>query len=151
MRYLVLLLVPAFCYAASLVSGPPSNWTTWTPREEIAPRTFVDTVHYRSRPGALAISGNSNPAAYGGWVYQAQGIAPGKWYRFTAWYRQQGAPNERNQVMARLDWRKANGKRAGQLARQCRLAVRPVARTDRWWSVPSRSRPPTRRPVRIAH
>ena len=93
---------------------PPSGWTTWAPREEIAPRTFIDTVHYRSKPGSLAISGNSNPAAYGGWVYTAQGIAAGKWYRFQAYYRQQGAPNERNQVIARLDWRKASGKRAGQ-------------------------------------
>src|SRR5262249_28759778 len=75
---------------------------------------FLDTVHYRTRPGSLAISGNSNPAAYGGWVYTAQGIAPGKWYRFQAWYRQQGAANERNQVIARLDWRKSTGKRAGQ-------------------------------------
>src|SRR5207248_416599 len=31
-----------------------------------------------------------------------------------AYYRQQGAANERNQVIARLDWRRSNGKRAGQ-------------------------------------
>jgi len=108
------ILLPAVCYAASLVTAPPSGWTTWAPRDEIAPHTFVDAVHYRSRPGALAVSGNSNPAEYGGWEYTARGIAPGKWYRFTAWYRQQGASNERNQIVARLDWRKANGKRAGQ-------------------------------------
>src|SRR5215470_8462672 len=98
------LLLPAACCAASLVSVPPSAWSTWAPREEIAPRTFVDTVHYRSKPGSLAISGNSNPGEYGGWEYKARGITPGKWYRFTAWYRQQGASNERNQIVARLDW-----------------------------------------------
>lgn len=114
MKYPVLLLCVAAVHAASLISGPPSGWTTWAPREEIAPRTFIDTVHYRSKPGALAISGNSNPAAYGGWVYTAQGIAPGKWYRFQAYYRQQGAQNERNQVIARLDWKSAAGKRAGK-------------------------------------
>jgi predicted amidohydrolase len=114
MKYPVLVLCVAAAHAASLISVPPSGWTAWAPREEIAPRTFIDTVHYRSKPGSLAISGNSNPAAYGGWVYTAQGIAPGKWYRFQAYYRQQGAQNERNQVIARLDWKKATGKRAGQ-------------------------------------
>ena len=113
-KYLSLLLLPAACHAASLISGPASAWRAWAPRPEIAPRTFVDTVHYRSRPGALAISGNSNPAEYGGWEYTAPGIVPGKWYRFTAWYHQQGAVNERNQIVARLDWRRANGKRAAQ-------------------------------------
>jgi predicted amidohydrolase len=114
MKYSALLLCGFAAHAASLISTPPSGWTTWAPRAEIAPRTFIDTVHYRTKAGSLAISGNSNPAAYGGWVYTAQGIAAGKWYRFQAYYRQQGASNERNQVIARLDWRKANGKRAGQ-------------------------------------
>src|SRR5262249_37309506 len=109
-----LLMCTAAVHAASLISAPPSGWTTWAPRDEIAPRTFIDTVHYRTRPGSLAISGNSNPAAYGGWVYTAQGIAAGKWYRFQGYYRQQGASNERNQVIARLEWHKADGKRAGQ-------------------------------------
>jgi predicted amidohydrolase len=113
MKYQILLFCAA-AHAASLISTPPSGWTTWAPRDEIAPRTFLDTVHYRTKPGSLAISGNSNPAAYGGWVYTAQGIAAGKWYRFQAYYRQQGAANQRNQVIARLDWRKSNGKRAGQ-------------------------------------
>ena len=109
-----LLLCAIAAHAASLISVPPSGWTTWAARDEIAPRTFIDTVHFRSKPGSLAISGNSNPAAYGGWVYTAKGITPGKWYRFQAYYRQQGVRNERNQVIARLDWRKDNGKRAGQ-------------------------------------
>src|SRR5689334_3460753 len=113
MKVPALLLCAVAAHAASLVSLPPSGWTAWAPRDEIAPRTFLDTVHYRTHPGSLAVCGNSNPAAYGGWVYTAKGIAPGKWYRFQAWYRQQGAANERNQVIARLDWKKSNGKRAG--------------------------------------
>ena len=40
--------------------GMPSGWRTWAPRAEIAPRTYVDTVHYRTGPGALAITGNGN-------------------------------------------------------------------------------------------
>src|SRR5579862_283132 len=114
MKRFGLILLAAACQAASLISPSPDGWTTWSPRAEIAPHTFVDRDHYRTRPGALAISGNSNPAEYGGWVYTARAITPGKWYRFTAWYRQQGVSNERNQILARLDWKKTTGKRSGQ-------------------------------------
>jgi predicted amidohydrolase len=38
----------------------------------------------------------------------------GKWYRFTANYRTAGITSENRQVLARLDWRTADGKRAGQ-------------------------------------
>ena len=116
MKHLLLLLSTCAVQAASLISGAPAAWTAWAPRAEIAPRTFIDTIHYRShaQPGSLAISGNSNPAAYGGWEYVASGVTPGKWYRFVGYYRQQGVSNERNQVLARLDWRRTNGKRAGR-------------------------------------
>jgi predicted amidohydrolase len=116
MKLLALLFCVVAVQAASLISGPPSAWNTWAPRAEIAPRTFVDKIHYRTHaePGSLAISGNSNPAAYGGWEYVARGVAPGKWYRFVGYYRQQGVSNERNQVLARLEWKRGNGKRAGQ-------------------------------------
>lgn len=114
MKCFGMILLAAACPAASLISPSPDNWTTWAPRAEIAPHTFVDRDHYRTHPGALAISGNSNPSEYGGWVYTARTITPGKWYRFTAWFRQQGASNERNQILARLDWKKSNGKRSGQ-------------------------------------
>ena len=91
----------------------PAGWRTWAPRPEIAPRTYVDPVHYRTQPGSLAISGNSNPGVYGGWVYTVAGIQPGKWYRFTAWYRAAGVQYERFQVLSRLDWTNARGGRAG--------------------------------------
>ncbi len=116
MKHLLLLFCTAAVQAASLISGPATAWSTWAPRAEIAPRTFIDNIHYRSHPepGSLAISGNSNPAAYGGWEYVARGVTPGKWYRFVGYYRHQGAANERNQVIARLDWRRTNGKRSGR-------------------------------------
>jgi predicted amidohydrolase len=62
----------------------------------------------------LAISGNTNPAAYGGWQYTASGISAGKWYRFVAWYRSEGLQDEALQVVARLDWRSPDGKTAGR-------------------------------------
>ena len=33
--------------------GLPDGWKVWSPRAEIAPRTFLDSVHYRTRPASL--------------------------------------------------------------------------------------------------
>ena len=107
--------LPVVALAASPIEiHRVDGWTPWAARPEIAPRTFVDRVHYRSQPESLAVSGNSNAAAYGGWEYNATGVEPGRWYRFTAFYRAEAVADERLQVLARLDWRKSDGKRAGQ-------------------------------------
>lgn len=94
--------------------GRPAGWTVWSARPEIAPRTFVDMIHSRGEAGSLAISGNSNPAAYGGWEHTVQDVRPGQWYRFTAYYRADAVPYEALNVVARLDWRRPDGRRAGQ-------------------------------------
>jgi predicted amidohydrolase len=94
--------------------GKPAGWTTWSARDETAPRCFVDALRYRTRPGSLAINGNSNLAAHGGWHRTASGIEPGSWYRLTAWYRTEGISHESLQVLARLDWQDAKGRRTGQ-------------------------------------
>ncbi|HKW99229.1 MAG TPA: carbon-nitrogen hydrolase family protein [Bryobacteraceae bacterium] len=94
--------------------GVPAGWSVWAARAEIAPRTFVDAVHYRVRPGSLAISGNSNAAEYGGWEYKVPAIQAAKWYRLVAYYRAEGLESERHQVVSRLDWMKTGGGRAGQ-------------------------------------
>lgn len=95
-------------------NGMPAGWTTWSARSETAPRTYVDLLRYRSKPGSLAISGNSNPAEHGGWEYLVPGIEQGAWYRFVAYYRTEAVPYESWQVVARLDWRAAKNGRAGQ-------------------------------------
>ncbi len=92
----------------------PEGWRTWAPRAELAPSTFVDMARYRGQPGSLAISGNSNPAEFGGWEYTVQGVEPEKWYRLTAFYRAEAVEYEPLQVLARLDWAAANGRRVGQ-------------------------------------
>lgn len=120
MRTLSLLCAAALAAAAqspfrqSGWTEPPAGWTVWSPRAEIAPRGFVDTVHGRGEPGSLALSGNSNPGVFGGWERTVPGIEAGRWYRFTAWYRAEGAPHDQFQVVARLDWEAATGKRAGK-------------------------------------
>ncbi len=92
----------------------PAGWRTWAARAEIAPKTWVDEIHSRGEPGSLAISGASNAAAYGGWECVVGGLKPGSWYRLTAWYRAEGLSYEPGQVVARLDWRDARGRRTGQ-------------------------------------
>jgi predicted amidohydrolase len=122
MKRLSLILYWSAASAASLhlqqsafVAGPdgrPEGWTTWSARAETAPRAFVDPQHYRSRPGSLAISGNSNPAEHGGWERRVPGIIAGEWYRLTAYYRSEAVPCESWQVVARLDWRTDANSRA---------------------------------------
>ena len=120
----LLLAFSALCAAAPLrmhqsafkpgENGLPMGWSVYGARPEITPKTFVDTTRYRTEPGSLAISGNSNAAAYGGWTYLAPEVAPGKWYRFVAYYRAEGLQDEALQVVARLDWQREDGKRAGR-------------------------------------
>lgn len=94
--------------------GLPPGWQRWAARAEIAPRAWVDRIHSRGAAGSLAISGNSNAAAFGGWEYTATGVEPGKWYRLTAWYRLEAPRYEPLDAVVRLDWIDAGGKRAGQ-------------------------------------
>ena len=94
--------------------GKPAGWTTWSARAETAPRCFVDALHFHSKAGSLAISGNSNIAEYGGWQRLVPGVQPGMWYRFTAFYRTENVAYENWQVVARLDWRTGQGQKAGE-------------------------------------
>src|SRR5437764_14919457 len=122
-----LSVVLSLCAAASgaslhfqesgFVAGPdgkPEGWTTWSARAETAPRAFVDSQHFRTRPGSLAISGNSNVAEHGGWERRVAGVEPGAWYRFAAYYRAETVASESWQVVARLDWRNSGNGRAAE-------------------------------------
>ncbi|MDZ7637102.1 MAG: carbon-nitrogen hydrolase family protein [Bryobacterales bacterium] len=101
----------------------PAGWRTWSQRAETMPRVYVDAATNLGEPGALAVSGDGNPAAYGGWERELAGIVPGNWYRLEASYRARGVEAENWQVVARIDWRgsdddakaaAASGKRKGQ-------------------------------------
>jgi predicted amidohydrolase len=41
-------------------------------------------------------------------------VEPGKWYRFTAYYRAEGVAYESQKIVSRLDWEDKDGNRAGQ-------------------------------------
>jgi len=124
LRGVALLAFSALCAAAPLhmhqtafkpgTNGLPAGWSVYGARPEITPKTFVDSIHYRTEPGSLAISGNSNAAEYGGWTYLAPEISAGTWYRFVAYYRAEGLHDDALQVVSRLDWQTADGKVAGR-------------------------------------
>jgi predicted amidohydrolase len=110
------ILLTCLCFALPLAAGnplkldlsSPEGWVSWSPRPEIAPRTFIDPLRK-----VLAISGDSNAAEHGGWERAVSGIEPGKWYRCVARYQATGVPAENWQVVARIDWSRQDGKRTG--------------------------------------
>ncbi|MBM3783387.1 MAG: carbon-nitrogen hydrolase family protein [Acidobacteria bacterium] len=103
----VLLRQSGFC-------GCDGDWTPWSHREDTLPRTFVDTKVSLGDAGSLAVSGASKVAAYGGWQRQVAGVKGGEWVRFKASYKADNVAAENWQVVARLDWRDAKDKRAGE-------------------------------------
>lgn len=88
-----------------------TGWRLWSQRDATAPRVYVDNTVTRSGKGALAVSGNSNLAVHGGWEYTVPDVKPGAWYRFTAHFKTQGVEHPTWQVLPRVDWRNAAGKR----------------------------------------
>lgn len=87
------------------------GWTSWSPRQEIAPRFWVDPAGGRHGGACLVIEGNDNPAAFGSWQKRLDGIIGGRPYRFTAHYRLDEVTHARRHVSARLDWLDAKGNR----------------------------------------
>lgn len=84
------------------------EWSLWAPRAEIQPQG-------EQREGALILRGAGNAAAAGGWQRTHPGIRPGQWYRLTATYEPRaGIALPQRQVVARIDWRSGEGRRAGQ-------------------------------------
>ncbi len=93
------------CVSAALAQS--GGWAVWSAREELRPET--------AREGEwLVIRGGGRPEAYGGWVRRVDGIRGGAWYRFSAEYRVAGVAAENWQVVARIDWLNAAGRRTGQ-------------------------------------
>ena len=94
--------------------GSPPKWHAWAPRPDIAPKTYVDETRSRGDAGALAVSGNGNPASSGGWEREATSVEPGKWYRFSAAYTATGLKFEANEIVCRIVWVDAAGRRTGE-------------------------------------
>ena len=105
MRIAAVVLLTSAAFGATLDQDP--RWKLWSPRPEIAPKL--------SRTGgALVVEGGGNVGACGGWVLETPDVKPGKWYRLEARYKAKGFKHAPSELFARLDWRRSDGKRAGQ-------------------------------------
>jgi predicted amidohydrolase len=109
----VLALFPLLAPAGPLRLAH-DGWRLWSHRPATAPRVYVDATITRTGQGSLAVSGNNNAAAHGGWEQTVDQIEGGKWYRFSAYFRSQGVTDPVWQILPRLDWRRRDGKRVGQ-------------------------------------
>jgi hypothetical protein len=77
------------------------------------PACYVDPARFRTAPSSLAIFGHGNPLEYGGWAHVISGITAGHYYTLTAYFRAESVHDIRRQVLARVDWLDASGRRAG--------------------------------------
>jgi predicted amidohydrolase len=110
------------CTASLAVAGELRRgaWTTWAPRPEILPITSREDSGKREgkKDGeaseTLILKGGGNLAVFGGWHQRIEGIEPGQWYRFSVRYNVTGATSQNRQVLARIEWLDADGRRAGQ-------------------------------------
>lgn len=100
----------AFPAGADRVEG----WSTWSHRADTMPHVAVAASPSLQERGSLLISGAGNAAAYGGWVRDIAGIQEGAWYRFEASFQARKVAAENWQVVARIEWRDADGKRKDQ-------------------------------------
>src|SRR4030095_378250 len=73
-----------FQQSGFLESG--AGCTVWSSRPDSAPRTWVENTVSVGESGSLAVSGNGNLGAFGGWQRTFSGVEPGAWYRLTASY-----------------------------------------------------------------
>jgi len=92
---------------------PADGWRLVVARDEIRPRAWVDSTVGHFKPGALALSGDGHAAAAGYWEKEVP-VTAAETYRLTAYYYYRHVPHPRQTIHARLDWRDAAGKRAGQ-------------------------------------
>jgi len=92
------------------IKGAPEGWATWAPREEIAPRFYVNHDSKVGTP-SLGIQSNSE-LAVGAWRRKIEGIEGGKTYRFTVNFKATGVSDPRRQLSARVTWLDDRGQAA---------------------------------------
>ena len=85
-----------------------SDWTTWSPRNEIAPNYQVVEKGGRSDDSALYLRTDAS-SDFGAWKRQYNDISPGKRYRFEGWYKTDGVQHEQRSIAPRLEWQDAKG------------------------------------------
>lgn len=98
-------------HAAAIESTftPEMEWTTWSPRKEIAPS--FEVVEKGGRAGESALKLRTDASSdFGAWKRHYIDVSAGKRYRFEAWYKVEGVQHEQRAVAPRLEWQDAKGK-----------------------------------------
>ncbi len=108
------LLFSASSFEPGQTPEQVDGWSAWSQREQTRPEFTTAELPSIGDGGSLRIGGASNSSAHGCWVRVVEGIEPGKYYRFEAWYTARAVPFPRQQVFSRLDWVRGDGGRAGQ-------------------------------------
>jgi predicted amidohydrolase len=125
-------LAPALAWLLLSVAASaqgPDEWSVWSAREELRPDV--------AREGEwLVVRGGGRPEACGGWIRRVEGVHGGAWYRLSAEYQARGVAAENWQVVARVDWLDAAGRRVGQ-PDYAAWSVKEAATTRLWVDAPA--------------
>jgi predicted amidohydrolase len=107
----VMLWLLAASASAELFSNftDRAGWSSWAPRDDIAPAFEVSSNAGRMGDTALKISTDAE-SDFGAWKKRFSGISGGKNYRFDAWYRVAGVKHDARSVAPRLEWLDASAK-----------------------------------------
>jgi predicted amidohydrolase len=88
----------------------PDGWTTAAPRDEIRPAFAYEAEGGPGGKAALVIRHDGREGLDGCWT-KTFAVAGGKSYRFRALYRARGVSVPRRSLVAKIDWRDADGKK----------------------------------------
>ncbi len=86
----------------------PDGWTTASPRDEIRPAFSYEPSGGLEAKGAFVVKHDRREGLDGCWTKMFP-VHGGKYYRFKVYYQSRGVALPRRSIVARLDWRNADG------------------------------------------
>ncbi len=104
-----LLVLATAVFGGETPSGAPPGWSTAAPRDEIRPEFRYEARGGADYGGAFLIRGGGRPGEDGCWT-RTFPVAGGKYYRFSALFQAKGVAVTRRSVLAKVDWRDAEGR-----------------------------------------
>ncbi len=106
---LLFALSATWVTADEVPSGAPAGWRTSAPRDEISPQFQFEPKGGADGQGAFLIRGVRRLGEDGCWTRTFE-ITGGKYYHFSALYQAKGVDVPRRNVLAKVDWRDAQGR-----------------------------------------
>ena len=89
-------------------AAAPAGWQTTAPRDEIRPAFAFDPAGGADKTGCFIIHTDAREGQDGSWT-KSFPVAGGKYYHFSALYQAHSVDVPRRSVLAKLDWRDAQG------------------------------------------